>query len=299
MTLCLIGASGFVGRRVLERSNGPVRALLHRNPVDAAHVVTGNATERASLDRLLEPGSVAINAAYAAGQAERLAEELGAACAARGVRRLVHLSTVSVYGAAPGRIVDEDTPCVPRTPYEREKHAAEAILERHAAGRFELVLLRPAAVFGPGGRNLETLALRVRREPWPRRYLRACAMGQRRMHAVDVDCVAHAALYATAMPLRAPAETFVVSQDEEPGNDYAAIEDYFVRRFAAAPYPVPLLPVPPAVLGTMLRLAGRSDAEPNRRYSAARLASRGFRAPRSFAAGLEEYAAWMEQRARS
>src|SRR6185312_1779779 len=110
--------------------------------------------DSAALERLLEPGAVVLNFAYQAGAAEKLAEALGVACAARKVRRLVHVSTVSVYGAVRGEHVDEGTPCAPRTPYELEKHAAEEILERHARGRFELVILRPTAVFGPGGRNL-------------------------------------------------------------------------------------------------------------------------------------------------
>lgn len=298
MTLCLVGASGFVGRRVLARAPAALRALVHRNPVSATQTVSGDALERSALERLLEPGAVVINAAYASGQAERLADALGATCAARGVGRLVHLSTVSVYGATPGQMIDEDTPCAPRTPYEREKHAAERILERHAAGRFELVLLRPTAVFGPGGRNLETLALRVLRQARWRRYLRACAMGRRRMHAVDVDCVAAAALFATTVASAAPIERFIVSQDDAPGNDYASLEAYFVQRFGAARYPIPPLPLPSALFGSLLRFAGRSDTEPQRRYSAARLAERGFRAPRPLVEALEEYATWMEQHAR-
>ena len=302
MTVCVIGGAGFVGNRTLKRVPGRVRALAHRralHPAAGMEIVEGDAADRTALERLLEPGAVVLNFAYDAERAEKLGESLGAACAARRVRRLVQVSTASVYGAAPGALIDEDTPCVPLTPYERAKHAVEGILERHAAGRFELVVLRPTAVFGPGGRNLETLAIRVRRQPWPLRYLRACIMGRRHMHAVDVECVAAAALFAAALPLAARVERFVVSQDDEPGNDYASIEAFFVRRFGAARFPIPPLRVPAPVLGAALRLAGRSDVEPRRRYSSARLAGRGFAAPRPFDAGLDEYADWVEQHARS
>jgi nucleoside-diphosphate-sugar epimerase len=295
MSLCLIGGSGFVGSRALALAKGPVRTLAHRRPLPDA--VQGDAADPAALERLLEPGSVVLNFAYQAGAAERLAEALGAACAVRKVRRLVHVSTVSVYGAAPGRVIDEDTPCEPRMPYEREKHAAEQILERHARGRFELVVLRPAAVFGPGGRNLETLARRVLRQPWPLRYARACLMGRRRMHAVDVELVAAAAQFAAQVPLPGGVARFIVSQDEELANDYAAIEAFFAWRFRRR-NPLPPLALPAGLLAAGLRLAGRSDAEPQRRYSSARLLGSGFRPPRPFAAALEEYAAWIESRAR-
>jgi nucleoside-diphosphate-sugar epimerase len=190
MILCIIGGAGFVGGRALRRAGGKARVLVHRRAVAATSSVQGDAGDPTALGRLLAPDAAVLNFAYEAERAAALAETLGTACAARGVRRLVHVSTASVYGAASGRDIDEETPCAPRTSYEREKHAVEQILERHASGRFELVVLRPTAVFGPGGRNLETLALRILRQPWPRRYLRACLMGRRRLHAVDVECVA-------------------------------------------------------------------------------------------------------------
>ncbi len=295
MKLCILGASGFVGGRALQRAGGEARVLVHRRAVAAASVVKGDASDPGMLERLLAVDATVLNFAYEASRAEVLGEALGAACAARGVRRLVHVSTASVYGGAPGNVVNEETPCAPRSSYEREKHAVEQILERHAGGRFELVVLRPTAVFGPGGRNLETLALRVLRQPWQRRYVRACLMGRRRLHAVDVECVAAAALFLADAPLSAPVERFLVSQDDEPGNHYAAVEQFFAERFRAKAYPLPPLALPAGLLAIALRAAGRSNVDPHRRYSAAKLARRGFAAPRPFAAGLEEYANWIGQ----
>ncbi len=295
----MLGASGFVGSRALARTAGrEVRALAHRRPIPGAAIVEGDGTDAATLDRLLEPDAVVLNFAYGdEASAVRLAEALGAACARRRVRRLVHVSTCSVYGTAPGMLIDEDTPCMPAAPYERAKHAAEMTLER-GAGSYELAILRPTAVFGPGGKNLETLALRVLRQAWPRRYVRACAMGRRRMHVVDVECVAAAALFLTTAQLESKVERFVVSQDDESANNYADIEAFLTERFGARHFPVPPLAWQAGALGLALRLAGRSNVEPRRRYSAARLAQRGFAAPRPFAAALEEYAGWIESHAR-
>jgi nucleoside-diphosphate-sugar epimerase len=272
-----------------------VRALSHQRTLDSRgiEVVHGDAADPAALEQLITDGSVVLNLVHGA---EALAHALAKACAQRGVRRLVHVSTCSVYGIAPGERVDEDTPCLPVTLYERSKHAVEGILERDA--RCPLVILRPTAVFGPGGTNLETLALRVLRQPWPWRYLRACAMGRRRMHAVDVDCVAAAALFLAAAPLEAQSERFIVSQDEEPDNNYASLEAFFVRRFGAARYPLAPLPLPRRALRWALRAAGRSNVEPLRVHSAARLARRGFAPPRGFATALEEYADWILGHAR-
>ena len=305
--ICMLGASGFVGGRTLERAlRNPaarLRALAHRHavpPAAALEVVQGDAAQADSLDRLLEPGAAVVNFAYGGESGgEAMGEALAQACLRRRIRRLVHVSTCSVYGSVPGELIDEGSSCAPSTPYERTKHAVEGILERHATGRFELAILRPTAVFGPGGRNLESLALRVLRQSWPLRYLRSCLMDRRRMHAVDVECVAAAALFLVSAPLSAPVECFVVSQDDEPENDYASIEAFFARRLGAAAYPVAPLSLPLPMLRWGLRIAGRSSVEPQRRYSSAKLSARGFVRPRAFSAALEEYADWIERHART
>ncbi|HUA55126.1 MAG TPA: NAD-dependent epimerase/dehydratase family protein [Candidatus Sulfotelmatobacter sp.] len=70
---------------------------------------------------------------------------------AAGVRRVVYLSSVAVYGDADG-IVDETTPArgVP-TPYARSKLEAEALCREAAAAGLEVVILRPTLIYGPFG----------------------------------------------------------------------------------------------------------------------------------------------------
>jgi nucleoside-diphosphate-sugar epimerase len=77
---------------------------------------------------------------------------------ASGVRRVVHLSSVSVYGDASGA-VDEATPLVSSEGegYAHWKSAAEAICRAAALTGLEIVMLRPAIVYGPGSRLWITL----------------------------------------------------------------------------------------------------------------------------------------------
>ncbi len=71
---------------------------------------------------------------------ERLAE----ACSTAGVRRLVYLSTVHVYGArmAAGATLSEDMRAEPRSAYAISRLASEHIVSTLAAGAYELVILR-------------------------------------------------------------------------------------------------------------------------------------------------------------
>ena len=275
-TVCILGATGFIGARTLRRFAGR-----------EVRVLQGSADDPAALDRTLLADCVVLNFVYGgAADARRIAEAVGAACARRKVRRLVQVSSIDVYGTTPGALIDEGSPCRPETDYQRAKYACEEIFA--AATAYEVVILRPAAVFGPGGRNLESLAQRVLRQPWPLRYARACAMGRRRMHVVDVEHVAAATQWAASAPLAEPAERFIVAQDEEAQNNYASLEAFFVQHLGRAAYPLPPISVPAGVQRLALRMA-----EPQRRYSSAKLAARGFRGPRPFAAALDEYADWM------
>jgi nucleoside-diphosphate-sugar epimerase len=60
-------------------------------------------------------------------------------------RRVVYLSTTGVYG--PARHVDEHTPVNPRTERQRLRVTAE---EAAFEGPWEALVLRPAAIYGPG-----------------------------------------------------------------------------------------------------------------------------------------------------
>ena len=66
-----------------------------------------------------------------------------------GVRRLVHVSTADVYGPDYFTRINEKAELKPVHPYERLKLFEEAWLKAEA-GDLEVVVLRPARVFGPG-----------------------------------------------------------------------------------------------------------------------------------------------------
>jgi len=81
-------------------------------------------------------------------------EHVVAACIARQVRRLVHISTPGIYhDGAPHRGIREDQP-LPARPvndYAATKLAAERVVfERCAAAGVSALALRPRAIFGPG-----------------------------------------------------------------------------------------------------------------------------------------------------
>ena len=74
-------------------------------------------------------------------------------CAAARIGRLVHCSTVSVYGRTSETVLTETSARSPLDEYGRIKLAVEDELADGIRERFGLVIVRPSAVFGAGGRT--------------------------------------------------------------------------------------------------------------------------------------------------
>ena len=303
MIYCIFGASGFIGQRLIPnldlKNPFSLRVAEHQSPVPdswGATVLRGDIGSPDFLKEFLSPGAIVINLAYPASSdtesAVRSAKLLGKACRDAGIRRLVHLSTAVVAGDIAASCVDENSACEPKDAYGRAKLAIEIILQSAAQGSFELAIVRPTAVFGPGGRNLQSLVLRVANDSLPHRALRAFVMGQRRMHAVDVEAVARAIAFLAQAELATPQQTFIIADDETPRNNYWDIESDLARALGVSPLPSWLPCLPQQVFRVLLTLARRPDTDPDRVYSSAKLRQLGFRMPRDFGDALKEYAKW-------
>jgi len=131
------------------------------------------------------------------------------AAAKAGVRRVVHLSSMSVYGGASGRIM-EDTPMVSSDEdnYAGWKSAAEQACLAETG--VETVRLRPTIVYGPGGRYwLGHTAKRIVSGHWGL----LGAAGDGTCNLVHVADVAGAIAAALSAPL-APGQAFNVNGPE-------------------------------------------------------------------------------------
>jgi nucleoside-diphosphate-sugar epimerase len=91
------------------------------------------------------------------------------ACERHRIRRLVHISTPSVYFDFRHHLgLCEDAP-LPQTPvnaYAASKRAAEDIVAKAASRGLDAVILRPRGIFGPGDSALLPRLLRVARRGW-------------------------------------------------------------------------------------------------------------------------------------
>ncbi len=78
------------------------------------------------------------------------------ACEKHGVKRLVHVSTPSIYFRHAARINVKETEPLPEpaTEYARTKRLAEDAVDKAFADGLPTVTIRPRAIFGPGDRTI-------------------------------------------------------------------------------------------------------------------------------------------------
>jgi nucleoside-diphosphate-sugar epimerase len=161
-TILLTGASGVLGPVVAEhlRAHGYTVRTLSRRPLPSMplHVVS-DITDRAGVARAVEGVEAVVHLAAKlhienpdvslAGEYERVNVEgtrvITEAARAAGVKRLVYISTVKVYGKQQATPVDETETPAPKTIYAKSKHYGEQVVQGTG---LEHVILRLSAVYG-------------------------------------------------------------------------------------------------------------------------------------------------------
>jgi nucleoside-diphosphate-sugar epimerase len=174
--LCLItGATGFIGGRLTQRlvqEHYPVRCLVRASSDTSrlqalnVQIAVGDLRSARSLvaavegcHHILHCGALVsdwattkeISSVNVQGTRSLLQAALGAS-----VRRFIHFSTTDVYGYPGGGLIDETYSATRFCNwYAQTKLAAEAEVQRVGlTGALDVVILRPATVYGPGSEDV-------------------------------------------------------------------------------------------------------------------------------------------------
>jgi len=171
VTVLVTGATGFIGAalvRALRADDEDVRALVRPGTdgraleAGGAAIVRGDIADAAAVRAAADACDVVYNLAVPprlahAGVMEAVnvtgARNAATAAAATGAR-LVHASTVGVYGPLVALPAAEDHPTRPERPYPRSKLAGErAVAEVARDGAASVAVARIGLVYGPGNRH--------------------------------------------------------------------------------------------------------------------------------------------------
>ena len=245
----ITGGSGFIGSHLLDRlraSGEPGRFLSRRRDWKAAsplETAYADLSDGPAIEEALEGVDTVIHLAGATKAlrpadyraANVLATEvLARACARRGIRRLVHVSSLAAAGPSPGgRPLDEEAEPHPISHYGRSKLEAEIIVRTHVP---EAVILRPPVVYGPRDTGvLEVL------KPIARGYALEITGGPRFFSAIFVADLVDA-LLAAARVDRAAGRTYFAAHPK--ANSWGELADAASRIMHVKPK---VLRVPPAL----------------------------------------------------
>ncbi len=299
------GRSAKAADEVIGRAPGPVRwqALAHGSE-DAQRILTGAACDVDAIVHCAARSSPwgrydEFHRANVASTAEVVA-----ACRANGVRRLVHISTPSLYfGYADRLAIREDAELPePANDYVRTKLAAEALVKQ--AGLPEAAILRPRALFGPWDQTLVPRILRV----MTKGSMPIMRGGCIQLDLTYIDSAVESVWLALTKPLPRPVSIYNVSNGEP--RELLDVLTTMAREFGlplrTRKLPWPLVELMARSLEVAARL-GSGKEPPLTRYSAGVLAfsqtlnvsalrdELGWRPAVSIDEGIRRHARWWRE----
>jgi nucleoside-diphosphate-sugar epimerase len=302
--ISITGVTGFLGRNLLKRltqcGNSNVRVLIHKNELpqkfmnSGVEIFPGDLMAPDTIDRFILPASTVINLVYfrSGSKEENLTaiHHLIQTCERKKIRRLIHCSTARVSGRVNSPLLTEKSLCRPISDYATTKLEIENTILKDGHP-FEIIILRPTAVFGPRGLNLVQFVHDLRNNSRLVNYIRSCLWGASQQNLVYVDNVVSAILFLLSTPLNSRREIFIISDDESPINNYRQVEKFLFRCFDWQDYllPHPILPLP--VLTCLANIMNKSN-NPAAKYDCLKILNQGFRKPVPFEEGLTRFAQW-------
>jgi nucleoside-diphosphate-sugar epimerase len=260
MKILVTGGTGFTGKALVLRllaEGHEVTALDYKEGLKTAElrergarVVIGSVTDREVVRRAMAGAEVVHHLAAAFRETDvpqSFYDEVNVggtknvleAAFDQGVRKLVYCSTCGVHGNVDHPPASEDAPIQPADYYQRTKYQAEPLVLDFFRRGLPAVILRPAAIYGPGDPERFLLIFRrVARGTFP-----MFGDGRTYYHPLYIDNLIDAFLLAMEEG-RGDGEAYLIADDE-----YLEIEE-LVKRTASAlgvPVKIPHYPVWPVV----------------------------------------------------
>jgi nucleoside-diphosphate-sugar epimerase len=260
MRVLVTGGTGFTGTALVKRLlllGHAVVALDYKEGLECealraqgARVVIGSVTDPEAVERSMNGVEVVFHLAAAfreLNKPDSFYDKVNvggtrvvlAAARRDGVRKFIYCSTCGVHGNVDHPPANEDAPIQPADYYQRTKYEAEPFVTQETGQGLETVILRPAAIYGPGDpERFFMIFKRVSRGTFP-----MFGSGLTLYHPLYVDNLVDAFLLCMP-PGAGNGRTYLIADES-----YYPIEE-IVRAVARAldvPIRIPHYPVLPVV----------------------------------------------------
>jgi nucleoside-diphosphate-sugar epimerase len=244
MKILVTGGTGFTGKALVKRllkGGHQVTALDYKEGINTdglrklgARVVIGSVTDRSVVNSCMAEIDIVHHLAaafrelnvpdsYYAEVNESGTHNVLESARKHGVRKFIYCSTCGVHGNVDQAPAAEDAPIQPADHYQRTKYEAEVIVQEYNRQGMHTVILRPAAIYGPGDPERFFMIFKmVAKGVFP-----MFGSGKTLYHPLYIDNLVDAFILAMEKG-KGEGQAYLVADEE-----YIAIED-LVRKVAAA-----------------------------------------------------------------
>ncbi|GBD90399.1 3 beta-hydroxysteroid dehydrogenase/Delta 5--_4-isomerase [bacterium BMS3Abin04] len=260
MKVLVTGGTGFTGKALVKRlleEGYDVVALDYKEHLKTqeirdwgAKVIIGSVTDKKVVEEAMEGVDIVQHLAAAFREMdvpESFYDEVNVggtknvleAAYKAGVKKFINTSTCGVHGNIDNPPADENAPIQPADYYQKTKYKAEPIVAEYAKKGMKTVIIRPAAIYGPGDpERFFMLFKRVAKGKFP-----MFGSGKTFYHPLYIDNLTDAYMLAMEGD-KGVGGTYLIADEE-----YVEIED-LVRRIGKAmnlDVKIPHYPITPLI----------------------------------------------------
>jgi UDP-glucose 4-epimerase len=233
MNVLVTGATGFIGQHLVKRliQEGHTVRCLIRDAEKAKRVlgnkgveyVVGDITEKETLRNACDNISIVYHLAAIMGhdlpsksafdKFRRVntdgTRNISESCIESGIDKFIYVSSTAAMGLLKDKVVNEETPCNPFTPYQVSKYEGELIVRELTADHgFPGIVLRPSMVYGIGFKgDFLTIAKVVKTGVFPK-----IGFGRNLSPALYIDDLV--ACISKAKDRAIVGQTYIISSEE-------------------------------------------------------------------------------------
>jgi nucleoside-diphosphate-sugar epimerase len=261
MKVLVTGGTGFTGKALVNRlldEGHEVVALDYKEGLQTdelrergAQVVIGSVADKAVVDRCMQGVDIVQHLAAAFRELDvpnSYYDEINVggtrnvleAARRENVKKVIYCSTCGVHGNVDSPPATEDSPIKPADYYQQTKYNAEPLVQDYFENGLKTVILRPAAIYGPGDpERFFMIFKRVAKGKFP-----MFGSGKTLYHPLYIDNLVHAHMLAME-PGKGEGQTYLIADKE-----YLSIEELVkaVARALGVSVQIPHYPVTPLVV---------------------------------------------------
>jgi len=282
---CVTGATGLIGRRIVERLRSKsrhIRVLTRGDKPENQNisVYRGGLENENILRSFLHKATHLFHCAAEMNDVSKIwavnvhgTERLFKLASEAQIKYFCFMSSAGVIGRTSCKFVTERVTCNPSNAYERSKWAAEKIVQQ-GIPHCRIVIIRPTNVVADEAPGALCLPMRSSISD----YLKVFLKGGECAHIVNASDVADAVIHLESHAGIHPS-CFFVSCDHEPLNTYAGLWDLYkaMERDQSVQKISSVVHLPIIVPFFLRRIFKGAGSLGNVRYSSEKLLSTGFR----------------------